>query len=68
MNNWILCSEKMPEMNTPVLCQCVAGMIEVLKYSHDGWWDNVKIHCYMTRFVIAWMPLPEPYELQDSEG
>lgn len=62
---WILCSERLPELNTPVLTQWgvyYSGeiRIEILYLNELGRWNgglgepNGK--------VIAWMPLPTPYE------
>jgi len=53
-------SERMPEVGEKVLCQCQANIYEVLKLTADGWYHD-KNHCYMLGFVIAWMPLPQPY-------
>lgn len=62
---WIMCSERLPELNTPVLTQWgvyYSGeiRIEILYLNELGRWNgnlgepNGK--------VIAWMPLPTPYE------
>lgn len=67
---WISCSERLPELNTPVLTQWgvyySGGIrIEILHLNELGRWygdfgePNGK--------VIAWMPLPEPYK-QNDEG
>ena len=58
---WIPVSERLPEVGEKVLCQCQANIYEVLKLTVDGWFYDNK-HCYMSGFVIAWMPLPKPYE------
>ena len=62
---WIMCSERLPELNTPVLTQWgvyySGGIrIEILHLNELGRWygdlgePNGK--------VIAWMPLPESYK------
>lgn len=63
---WIPCSERLPKQGQEVICQCRANIIKVLKLDADGDWYQDADHCYMGGFVIAWMPLPEPYR-EDSE-
>ena len=59
---WIPCSERLPRQGQEVICQCRANMIKVLKLDAYGDWYQDAEHCYMGGFVIAWMPLPEPYK------
>ena len=62
---WIPCSERLPEKNDQwVLCLCVSGAIEVLKFDYTMWnWDaQYPGRCYMENYVTNWMPLPEPPE------
>lgn len=65
LGQWISCSEKLPEVNIPVLAQwgiyySGENRIEILYLNEFGRWHgdlgepNGK--------VIAWMPLPTPYE------
>ncbi len=61
---WIPVSKRLPELGKRVLCQCQANIYDVLKLTVDGWYYNPN-HCYMESFVIAWMPLPEPYKEDD---
>lgn len=58
---WIPVSERLPEINEWVVCQCRANIYEVLKFTSYGWYHD-DAHCYMDGFVIAWMPLPKPYK------
>ena len=58
---WIPVSERLPKVGEKVLCQCQANIFEVLKLMVDGWYHDEN-HCYMSGFVIAWQPLPKPYE------
>lgn len=58
-NGWIPCSERLPETFEPkaYLTTNEDGMIGV-SYYHHGWSNG-----YESVFdVIAWQPLPEPYE------
>ena len=66
-NNWIPCSERLPQQGQEVICQCRANIIKVLKLDANGDWYQDAEHCYMGGFVIAWMPLPEPYRACDEQ-
>lgn len=60
---WIPVIERLPEKNNQwVLCLCVSGAIEVLKFDYTMWnWDaQYPGRCYMENYVTHWMPLPEP--------
>ncbi len=59
---WIPCSKQLPKQGQEVICQCRANIIKVLKLDAYGDWYQDAEHCYMGGFVIAWMPLPEPYK------
>lgn len=58
---WIPCSERLPKQGQEVVCQCRANIIMILKLDAYGDWFQDVDHCYMSGFVIAWMPLPLPY-------
>lgn len=63
---WIPCSERLPKVREWVLCQCRAGIMDVLRLTEDGDWNKDYPHTeYMRSFVIAWMPLPEAYKGED---
>lgn len=65
---WIPVSEKLPEVREWVLCQCRAGIMDVLRLTEDGDWNKNYPHAeYMSGFVIAWMPLPEPYKEEGEQ-
>lgn len=64
---WIPCSERLPRQGQEVICQCRANMIRVLKLDAYGDWYQDAEHCYMSGFVIAWMPLPEPWRGEEYE-
>ena len=64
---WIPCSERLPEVRQWVLCQCRAGIMDVLRLTADGSWNKNYPHTeYMGGFVVAWMPLPNPYEAKEE--
>ena len=63
---WIPVSERLPEnLNQEVLISLEWG-IDIGRYS-DGEWHSEWIYRYDDGNVLAWMPLPEPYEPQESE-
>ena len=58
---WIPVSDRFPQINEWVVCQCRANIYEVLKFTSYGWYHD-DAHCYMSGFVIAWMPLLPSYQ------
>ena len=81
---WIPCSERLPEENGRYLvtrglnaCGSLWNRVYIVNYSNlmglkkeKIWWDgNVGKSDFQTyEDVLAWQPLPEPYEPQESEG
>lgn len=65
---WIPCTpETMPKVREWVLCQCRAGIMDVLRLNEDGDWNKNYPHAeYMGGFVIAWMPLPETWKGEEK--
>ena len=77
---WISVSERLPEDEDYVLVCYADGSIGTAYYYIDtesyppefrdccetGWYNDDEDYIYQD--VIAWMPLPKPYELQKSEG
>ncbi len=67
---WIPCSERLPEVGVAVLCFCKFGNYWVAKYGgadseHLGNKDIWFIHnlgWLRKDSVLAWMPLPSPYQ------
>lgn len=62
-NQWIPCSERLPEQGQEVICCNFEGIIEI-GYLH---YRVPHILCcehgpLLVEDVIAWMPLPEPYK------
>lgn len=58
---WIPCKTALPEKGQYVLCQCRAGIMDVLRLTDDNDWYKDSTHIYMHGFVLAWCKLPEPY-------
>lgn len=58
---WIPCGERMPATEDKVLCQTITkkGVVNFVigYYTEEYGWA-----CGMNSNVVAWMPLPEPYE------
>lgn len=67
VNEWIPVEERLPKEGEWVLCQCKANIKEVLRIEKNGDWYHDHNHCYLSSFVDAWMPLPEPYRKEDEE-
>ena len=63
---WILCSERLPSEDEEVLVCDKDGTMEVCALEMFGrgvglkWADKNGYECWLD--VIAWMPLPKPYE------
>lgn len=57
-NGWIMCKDRLPNINEWVLCHCQASIKELLRWTEDGWYKDDS-QCYMESFVIAWQPLPK---------
>ena len=57
---WIPCSERLPENAMNVIAQFSDGTVTELRYAGNGIFEG--IYEYSTRVIIAWMPLPVPYE------
>ena len=54
---WIPCSERLPDDGQRVLMQLDIGTICVFDYYANG----------STTHLVAWMPLPEPYKGEEHE-
>lgn len=64
---WIPCSERLPEYDKPVLLSTAWGKTEIGFWTQRGW---MIVACSYREFeqdaVVAWMPLPEPFEPQEE--
>ena len=68
---WIPCSERLPKRDELVLVTYkTTDKIHLCKYIDDGsenpWWSYIDDCCAYNNVVIAWMPLPPPYEGDDE--
>lgn len=68
-DRWVYaeCSEcgTVHDTQTNYCPSCGANSYSVLRLNHDGDWECIYPHTvYMQSFVIAWMPLPEPYKAE----
>ena len=66
---WIPVSERLPEFRKEVLTCSNGGFIEIqsLEDSYDGYWENQKGDWTDLEEIIAWMPLPQPYQAESEE-
>ena len=68
VGEWIPCSDCLPDDHGTRLVTLSNGTVEGAYYSNDNWWcmsDNTELEV-RTNEIIAWMPLPEPYEEGES--
>lgn len=62
---WIPCSERLPEDDRTKVVTLANGNSEAGYYSNGDWWcigDSITLE---NPTVIAWMPLPKPYEVEE---
>lgn len=72
INNWIPCSERLPEDEQFVLTTYkTTDRIHVCQYHEDGsrnQWYSLNDMCRAhNNVVLAWMPLPEPYKAESED-
>lgn len=72
---WIPVSERLPEAGEYIgdveryyLVQNEYGDMLVARYTHGGYWEQIYQLKPIGDEVIAWMPLPEPYEAESEES
>lgn len=64
--HWIPCSERLPEDDRSKVVTLANGNAEVGYYSNGDWWCVGDKFTLENPTVIAWMPLPKPYEVEDE--
>jgi hypothetical protein len=67
---WIPVEERLPEPWDFVLVTDRCKDVRVCQMHHnssDGWYDECDNWMYFSTSVIAWMPLPEPYQEGEQE-
>lgn len=67
--SWIPVSERLPGEDKKVLCSCRANIIEILERCDDVWFEDIGtgyLKGYPMGFVLAWMPLPEPWKGEEE--
>ena len=64
-NQWILCSERLPKQQQTVLIQDF-GQITLGYLNAENRWRNLANLDDYLKGVVAWMPLPEPYEEKEQ--
>ena len=60
---WIPCSKRLPDDDRTKVVTLANGNTECGYYSNGDWWcigDSISLE---NPTVIAWMPLPKPYEV-----
>lgn len=60
--HWIPCSERLPEENIWIICQNNAGAMMIGKCDIEFGW---MFPAYFDG-IVAWMPLPEPYQPEEE--
>ena len=61
-NDWISCSERLPKYGEVVMCSCKNSGITISCITHKGVKPSKSVR-FGQHSVIAWQPLPQPYQL-----
>ena len=62
-NDWISCSDRLPKYGEVVMCSCTNSGITISCITHKGVKPSKSVR-FGQHSVIAWQPLPEPYQLK----
>lgn len=65
---WIPCSERMPEPYITVLVTYRSGVVSFAWYTGEYWTRGAMSKHKILTTVKAWMSLPEPYEGEEENG
>ena len=60
-NDWISCSERLPKYGEVVMCYCTNSGITISCITHKGVKPSKSVR-FGQHSVIAWQPLPQPYQ------
>ena len=60
-NGWIPCSERLPKYGEVVMCYCTNSGITISCITHKGVKPSKSVR-FGQHSVIAWQPLPQPYQ------
>lgn len=58
---WIPCSERLPDYHDEVLVTSL-GEVAIAWLYLDGNWRSNDMPEPMYKYIVAWMPLPDPYK------
>ena len=64
-NDWISCSERLPKYGEVVMCSCTNSGITISCITHKGAKPSKSVR-FGQHSVIAWKPLPEPFQNGDN--
>ena len=64
-NGWIPCSERLPEYGEVVMCSCTNSGITISCITHKGVKPSKSVR-FGQHSVIAWQPLPKPFQKGDN--
>ena len=64
-NGWIPCSERLPKYGEVVMCSCTNSGITISCITHKGVKPSKSVR-FGQHSVIAWQPLPEPYQPENN--
>ena len=64
-NDWISCSERLPKYGEVVMCSCTNSGITISCITHKGVKPSKSVR-FGQHSVIAWQPLPKPFQKGDN--
>ena len=64
-NGWIPCSERLPKYGEVVMCSCTNSGITISCITHKGVKPSKSVR-FGQHSVIAWQPLPKPFQKGDN--
>ena len=60
-NDWVPCSDRLPKYGEVVMCSCMNSGITISCITHKGVKPSKSVR-FGQHSVIAWQPLPQPYQ------